>query len=107
MGVQYEEGMAVYIKDGVAVDPWGREVEGFDVEGSQKAAEQAQQVSADPDTDPGREDDRYDEMSAAELKDELRSRQDAGREIDTTGVTRKAQLAQKLREDDAAQAAQG
>jgi hypothetical protein len=98
MGVQYEEGMAVYIRDGVAVDPWGREVEGFDVEGSQKAAEAAQQPA---------EDDQYDEMSAQELKDELRRRQDAGREIDTTGVTRKAQLAQKLREDDKAQAAQG
>lgn len=94
MAVQYEEGMAVYIKDGVAVDPWGREVEGFDVEGSQKAAEAAQEPA---------EDDQYDEMSAQELKDELRRRQDAGREFDTSGVTRKAQLAQLLREDDAKQ----
>jgi hypothetical protein len=85
---EYQEGMAVYIKGGVPVDAWGREVEGYEI-----PSESA------PEPEPV-EDDRYDEMSAQELKDELQRRREAGREIDTTGVTRKAQLAQALREDD-------
>jgi hypothetical protein len=85
--VEYQEGMAVYIKGDVPVDAWGRQVEGYEV------------PKAEPEPEPV-EDDRYDEMSAQELKDELQRRREAGREIDTTGVTRKAQLAQALREDD-------
>lgn len=98
MAVQYEDGMAVYIRDGVPVDPWGRTVEGYDdLESDLEEAEKAGQA---------READAYDSMTADELKDELKARQEAGREIDVTGVRRKAELAQKLREDDAAQAAQ-
>lgn len=102
MGMQYQEGMAVYIKNGVSMDAWGREVDGFG-SGAQQAdsesVEAPQAVSRDD-----REDDQYDNMSADELKEELRSRHESGREIDTTGVRRKADLAQKLREDDEAQA---
>lgn len=91
--VQYQEGMAVFIRDGVAVDPWGREVEGYEIK----------EAPATP-TEAERDDDRYDEMSANELKDELKRRQEIGHDIDITSVRRKADLAQKLREDDAAHA---
>lgn len=44
----------------------------------------------------------YDEWSSTDLKSEVKRRREAGREIDTSGVTRKAQLASLLREDDEA-----
>lgn len=94
-GVPYQEGMAVFIKDGIAVDPWGREVEGY----GESQPEQTEATPQQP-AEEEREDDQYDNMSADGLKEELRRRQDVGREIDTTGVRRKADLAQKLREDD-------
>lgn len=106
--VQYEEGMVFYIKDGVAVDAWGREVQGHDAVQPEKATEQVreqvQEQNDAPEADESdREDDRYDDMTADELKDELKRRHEAGREIDITGVRRKADLAEKLREDDRAQ----
>jgi hypothetical protein len=44
----------------------------------------------------------YDEWSSGDLKAEVKRRRESGREIDTSGVTRKAQLASLLREDDEA-----
>jgi hypothetical protein len=48
--------------------------------------------------------DNYDQMKVPELKDELKTRLDAGRDIDTSGITKKSQLVAALREDDQAQA---
>lgn len=48
----------------------------------------------------------YDAMTSKELKAEVKARQDAGREIDITGMTKKSQVAGALRADDAAAAAE-
>lgn len=44
----------------------------------------------------------YSGMTVDELKDELKTRQEAGREIDTEGITKKSQLISALQADDVA-----
>lgn len=48
----------------------------------------------------------YESMTSKELKAEVAERQEAGREIDITGMTKKSQVADALRADDAAAAAE-
>lgn len=48
--------------------------------------------------------DNYDQKTVPALKDDLKARQEAGREIDTAGITKKSQLIAALREDDRKQA---
>jgi hypothetical protein len=54
----------------------------------------------DEDDDEDDEPSDYDDMTVDELKDELKTRRDAGREIDTTGVTKKSELIEALKADD-------
>lgn len=44
----------------------------------------------------------YSDMTVDELKDELKVRKEAGREIDTEGITKKSQLVAALEADDQA-----
>ena len=44
----------------------------------------------------------YDDMNVDELKDELKKRQEAGREIDTSGIKKKSDLIKALKADDKA-----
>jgi hypothetical protein len=48
----------------------------------------------------------YDSWTSAELKAAVKERNEAGRTLDTSGMTKKSQVAQVLRDDDAAQAAE-
>lgn len=50
--------------------------------------------------------DNYDQMTIAGLKDELKVRQEAGRDIDTSNIKKKSQLIAALRDDDRAQASE-
>lgn len=50
--------------------------------------------------------DPYAGMNAEQLKDELAARLEAGREIDTKGIKKKAELIEALKADDEAQAAE-
>lgn len=50
----------------------------------------------------GDPDEEYENWSAAALKNEVKKRKEAGRTIDTAGVTKKAQLAELLNADDQA-----
>lgn len=61
---------------------------------------------SDEDDDEDNEDDtsKYSEMSSKDLKAEVKTRRDAGRELDTKGITKKSELIELLVADDAAQA---
>lgn len=71
--------------DAPLVDAWGRRAD-EDVDMSEPAAP----------------DDTYNDQTVGDLKTELKTRQEAGREIDTSGITKKSQLVEALRADDRA-----
>lgn len=50
--------------------------------------------------------DPYKDLNAEQLKDELKARIEAGREIDTTNIKKKADVIAALQADDEAQAAE-
>lgn len=47
---------------------------------------------------------KYDDWSSADLKAEVKRRQDEGRQLDVKGLTKKSEVAAVLRADDAANA---
>lgn len=75
--------------DAPLVDAWGRRAD-EDVDMSDQAPTPT---------------DNYNDQTVGDLKAELKKRQDAGRQIDTSGITKKSQLVEALRADDRAQEA--
>lgn len=89
-----------FVKEGRWTDPWGRD-----------GGDAALDDNGYPTQGPGAEDDpdlsvNYRDMKVDELKAELSRRLEAGREIDTSGITKKSELIAALVADDEAQAAE-
>jgi capsid protein len=76
-----------FVSDGVEINAWGRPVD--------------EDMAFD---DDGAQGDNYEAMDVKRLKGEIKARKEAGRELDTTGVTKKSQVIALLRADDEAQA---
>lgn len=83
---------------------WLETREMFDVVEANSAKCDAMDAMDDEDTETDEEPEtvpNYDEWSAADLKSEVKRRQEDGSPIDIKGMTKKSEVAQALREDDA------
>jgi hypothetical protein len=98
-----EKPVVYYLEDGTEIsnDPrWLYQQQAEAMDAQQKAM-----LGANAQTDEFEQAD-YTTWSAAQLKEELKKRQDAGREFDTAGVTKKGQVIDLLKADDEAAAAE-
>jgi hypothetical protein len=99
--------IVVFMHDGQVIsnDPRWNELSGKDRAKLAKA-----NFGIEPDQDDSEENEDgvegYDSLNADQLKAELKARQDAGREIDTKGIKKKADLVAALEADDEAQASE-
>lgn len=82
--------------DGSLSDAWGNTVDESEVSFDEGDTQEDEETTG-----------KYADLTAQQLKDEVKARQEAGRTFDLTGVRTKADLARVLEADDAAQAQEG